>query len=562
VKLNFTPRNPQDLLFRCTMCITLDGKYAIKKINLSVSKYVNLNWVREMHINQEFQQDSSGKYFMNKSEVNADFGLSKNKRAGGIYGSRTIVLKDFVAGQPIEDSMFDGDAVVTLPQTKTTESYLEANRFDSLTVGEASVYKNIDSLTHMKSFRTIAELVTILSSGYVRTGPVEFGPLATFYAFNSVEGFRLRFGGRTRVAPYFSNKLQLEGYGAYGFKDQRWKYYGGITYSLSDRNLFQFPLKYIKFSYLNDTRIPGQELQLLNDNNAFLSFTRGVNNKFLYNQTYRVEWQNETKGHFTSKLIYKNWTQHAAGAWSFEKMENGTKTNVDAIKTSEVSAEFRWAPGEQFYQGKVYRSPIVNNMPIFRMRLAVGLPNFLGGQYDYKYVGLNIQKRFLLSQAGYLDAIVEGGNTFGRVPYPLLTVHRANQTYAYQLASYNLMNFLEFVSDHYASINIDYKLNGFLFNKIPLLKRLKLREAVSFKLLTGGLRKENNPSLTPGLIEFSKTDGISNTYSLDGKPYMEGSVGIMNIFKLLRIDLVKRFNYLDHPNVSKLGIRGWVRFNL
>ena len=560
IKLNFEPRNTSDLLFRGTMFITLDGKYAIKKINLSISKYANLNWVREMHIAQQFQQDSlTNHYYLSKSEVNADFGISKNKRAGGIYGQRSISFKNFETGKPLADSLFDGEAVVTLPQSAATENFLVNNRHDSLSASEARVYKNIDSLVHMKSFKLIAGLIEFVSSGYLHVGPVDFGPAATFYGYNPVEGLRIRFGGRTRIAPYFSDKVQLEGYGAYGFKDQRFKYYGGITYSLTNKNIFQFPVKYVKFSYLNDTRVPGQELQLVNEDNAFLSFTRGINDRFLYNKTYRVEWQNEMKSHFTYTLIYKNWEQEAGGGLNYSRLENGIKQPVSSITASEIAAEFRWAPGEQFYQGKIYRVPIVNKYPIFHWRVAAGISGLLGGEYNYKNLGMSIEKRFFLSQLGFLDVVAETGTTLGKVPYPLLTIHRANQTYAYFIRSYNLMNFLEFVSDHYASLNLDYKLNGFILNKLPLIKKLKWREAVSFKLLAGGLRRENNPNLTPGLVEFSTTNGVSNTYALNGKPYMEGSVGLLNIFKVVRLDLVRRFSYLNNPNVDKWGIRGWVR---
>jgi hypothetical protein len=156
--------------------------------------------------------------------------------------------------------------------------------------------------------------------------------------------------------------------------------------------------------------------------------------------------------------------------------------------------------------------------------------------------------------------ILEGGYIFGRVPYPLLTVHRANQTYAYQLASYNLMNFLEFVSDRYVSLNIDHHFNGFIFNRLPLIKKLDLREVVTAKILYGGVRNENDPSKNPDLYKFPTDNGVPTTFAMDKEPYVEGSVGISNIFKLLRVDVVKRFTYLDHPDIATWGIRGRVRF--
>ena len=166
---------------------------------------------------------------------------------------------------------------------------------------------------------------------------------------------------------------------------------------------------------------------------------------------------------------------------------------------------------------------------------------------------------FYLSILGYADVTIEGGKTFGQVPYPLLDIFRANQTYAYDIYSYNLMNFLEFVGDRYASINIDQHFVGFFFNKIPLFKKLKWREVASLKMVYGGLSEKNNPSLHPSLYQFPVTaTGQPITYALGNTPYTEGSVGIENIFKFVRIDLVHRFTYLDHPDVSPWGIRARV----
>ena len=140
-----------------------------------------------------------------------------------------------------------------------------------------------------------------------------------------------------------------------------------------------------------------------------------------------------------------------------------------------------------------------------------------------------------------------------------MNIHRANQTYAYQLESYNLMNFLEFVSDHYTAIDIDHHFMGLLINRIPLFKKLKWREVASFKAIFGGVRSENDPTKNPSLFKYpTDVNGVPVTYNLNKQPYIEGSVGIGNIFRFFRVDLVKRFSYLDHPLVSPLGVR--VRF--
>jgi hypothetical protein len=226
-----------------------------------------------------------------------------------------------------------------------------------------------------------------------------------------------------------------------------------------------------------------------------------------------------------------------------------------------LALELRWAPNEKFYQGKVYRIPIPGPKPVFSVRVIMGVKGLMSGEYNYQQVALNIAKRVYFSQFGYSDVGIEGSYLFGQVPFPLLSIHRANQTYAFQLNSYNLMNFLEFVSDRYVSINIDHSFNGFFFNKIPLLRRLKWREAFSVKALYGSIRNENDPALHPSLFAFPTDEQeFPATFSLQRGPYVEGSLGVANIFKLFRIDLVKRFTYLNNPNVAEWGIRG--RFRL
>jgi len=185
------------------------------------------------------------------------------------------------------------------------------------------------------------------------------------------------------------------------------------------------------------------------------------------------------------------------------------------------------------------------------------------GDFSYHNLNVNIAKRFYLSQLGYTDVNVEGGYIFGKVPFPLLTIHRANQTYSFQLNSYNMMNFMEFVSDHYAAASVDHYFNGFLFNKIPVIKRLKLREVITGKILYGGVRKENDPFQNASTFQFpvdTKT-GLPATYALSSQPYAEVSAGIANIFKLIRVDLVKRLTFLNNPNVSSWGIRTRVKFD-
>lgn len=559
IRMYFSPRNPNDLLLRGTLFITLDGKYAIQKVNILVSKYANINFVRELKINQDFEKGSNGRYHVSKSDMIADFGLSK--AGGGFVGERTVSYKDFKTDIVLPDSVFAGPRTVMLNDALTkNEQYWDTTRHDSLTRSESKVYGNIDSLKKMPSFKRTLDIATLFLAGYKSLNIFEVGPVSTFYSFNPVEGFRLRLGGRT--TPKLSNRFYTEEYAAYGFKDQKWKYFVSGTYSINNKTIYDFPLHYLRASFQRDTKIPGQELQFVQEDNFLLSFKRGDNNKWLYNDIFRLDYVHELNNHLSYTIGTKYWKQSPAGKeFVYTKLNNGLPYNIPDITTGEASIELRYAPHEQFYQGKLYRIPIINKYPIYRLRFIAGIKGLFGGEYNYQSLNLNIAKRFYLSQFGYTDVSVEGGVLFGKVPFPLLNIHRANQTYTYQLNSYNLMNFLEFVSDHYAALNVDHYFNGFIFNKIPLLKKLKWREVITGKLLVGGLRDENNPNKTPDQLKFPVTDGVTSTFSLSRGPYIEVSAGIANIFKLVRVDVVRRFDYLDHINAVQWGIRGRVKFD-
>lgn len=559
IKIYFTPRNTNDLLFRGNMWVTLDGNYSVEKINMFLSKNVNLNFVRELHIDLDFEKSEDSRYHLSRSNIMADASVTKGSGTG-FFGERTVSYRKFKINQALPDSVYDGPALVKKEKAdKLPDDFWKAGRHDTLTHTESKVYSNIDSLEKMPSFRRTLAIATFLLAGYTSVGPFEIGPAAAFYSFNPVEGFKLRLGGRT--TPKFSKRLYFETYGAYGFKDERWKGFLSTTYSLNNKSIYSFPLNYVRVSYQHDTKIPGQELQFVAEDNFLLSFKRGKNDKWLYNSNFKIDFVKEFDNHLSFSLGYKNWKQEPAGAIIYNKEVNGSLVNVNKLITSEFSGELRWAPKEQFYQGKVYRIPIINKYPIFTLRFIAGVKGLLNSEYNYQNISARFEKRAYMSQLGYSDLVVEGGYIFGKIPYPLMTVHRANQTYAYQLNSYNLMNFQEFVSDRFLGISVDHHFNGLFFNRVPLLKKLKLREVVSVKVLYGGVRDENDPAKDPSLIKYPIFDGSPTTFALNKKPYIEGSVGIANIFKLIRVDLVKRFNYLENPYVASLGVRARFKFD-
>jgi hypothetical protein len=556
VRLSFRPRNPNDLLFRGTMWITLDGRYAIQKLRLLVSKGINFNFVREMRIDQDFTRQQDGRYLLTKSDVLGDFGI--NKKGTGLFGERVVNYIKFNVSNPIPDSVFKGPATVERDSAAIQkDSFWQAYRTDTLTGAEGKVYANVDSLKNMKSFKRLVDWSTLLLAGYKQAGWAEIGPASTFYSFNPVEGFRLRFGGRTTT--HFSNRFYSEAYAAYGFKDQKWKYFLSGTYSLNNKSVYGFPQDYLRVSYQKDIDIPGQQLQFVQEDNFLLSFKRGNNDKWVYNDNFRIQYMKEFRNHLSYNFGFRWWEQTPAGSIAYIKGNNGEA--IQQMTTTELSGEIRWAPHEQFYIGKLYRVPIVNKWPIIDFRWTTGVQGLFRGQYNYQNIDLNFYKRFYESWLGYTDITTDFGYVIGKVPFPLADVHHANQTYAYQLQSYNLMNFLEFVSDHYATAYIDHYFNGFFFNKIPFLKKLKWREVVEAKILYGGLRTENDPNKTADQVKFPLTNGSTQTYALSKTPYIEAGFAIANIFKLVRVDFIKRFTYLNHPDIPTWGIRVRTKFD-
>jgi hypothetical protein len=558
IKLFFEPRNKEDFLFHGDLYITMDSSYAVRKIDMGMNRNINIDWVQEISITQDFEKFGQKGWLISKDEILIDFGLAKNSM--GLYGQRTIFYKDYKINEPLSETIFKGpEKIERFNPSSDSAGFWESNRFVPLTKSEKGIYTTIDSIKKIPAFNRRMNLLTLITTGYLNIGKIEIGPCESFYSYNSVEGSRFRFGARTNTI--FSKKITFDAYAAYGLNDNVLKYFTGFTYSFTPRTIYQFPVKYIRLNYQNDTKIPGQELQFTQPDNIFLSFKRGVDDKLFLNRTFKVEYLNESENHFSYLIGYSFTRQLPEGNLFFNRENYLSSVNsVSYINISELSLNLRYAANESFYQGRLYRFPFPGKDPVIQLNIAGGSKS-INNDFNYLRLQFNISRRYYVSIFGYTDVSLEAGKIFGKVPYPLLFIHRANQTYSYQKNSYNLMNFLEFVSDQYISLNVDHCFNGFIFNKIPLIKKLKFRELVTAKVLYGGLSKTNDPDYQNDLFKFPvDQNSVPLTYALNKQPYAEISVGVSNILKVFRVDLIRRFTFLDHPNVSDYGFR--VQFRL
>lgn len=566
VDLFFAPSNKNDLAFVGNMLVALDSSYAVRKVQMGISKKINLNWVSDLHLEQEFDFFGEGenrRLMLVKDDISMDFQLVKSEKGRSILGHKSVSYKNYTLNNPLPDSLFRTQ-VTTIVDAKSTQrdaNFWSMRRHNPLSKTEVGIFKMVDSIQNVPAFRRTMNVAVLLLAGFKSFGWFDLGPVNTFYSFNTVEGFRPRIGGRTNSR--LAKNILLEGYAAYGFKDEKWKYYGGVTYAFANKKPLAFPMNQITVSYQNETQIPGESLQFVQEDNILLSFKRGVNDKMIYNRAFVMEYVRELQRGLSYTLAFRQVQKSPGGALLFDYQQpgvDGTQYQAE-IATATLGFTIRYAPNEKFYQGKTYRIPIMNKYPIFQLGFQAGVKDVLGGEYNYQTLMARVTKTFYIAPLGISEWTLEGGRVFGTVPYPLLEIHRANQTYSYQLQAYNLMNFLEFASDKYLALNIQHNFGGFFFNKIPLLRRLKWREVLSFKGLYGGLDDKNRPSNSNGLLKFPIDDqGRTVTNTLENRPYIEASVGIANIFKLFRVDYVRRLTYTDLPGVSKWGIRA--RFKL
>lgn len=553
VELSFTPRNKGDLLFEGKLRVTLDGRYAVESCELNVNKQININFMRSLKINLDFKQYLNGRFYLTKSNVAADFGLLKDKGTG-VFGERTVVYSNYKPNSPLPDKFYDGKSLQTaLNPSQADSGYWIHHRPDSLTNKQDHIYARINRLQNMQSFKTASWIASTFTGGYADVGKVLIGPIGSFFSFNKQEGYRFQLAAKT--TPLFNQSVYLDGYAGFGTKDKQAKYDLNTYFSLNKTPPYRYPNDYFKIGYLYDVELPGHNFAVTNEQGTLTSFSTGKTDYWQYSRIFSVAYVKDFENHFSYNLSFRNWNQQAAGTLVYE-LNDADNTIIHNLITTEFDIGLRYAPHEQIIQGTELRHTIHSKYPIFNLQFNHGFKGVMNGDYTYNNIYANIYKRFYFSQLGYSDVTVLGNMITGKVPFPLLSILPANQSIAYDPNAYNQMDYLEFVSDHYVGLNFTQSFNGFFLNKVPLIKHLKWREYLSFKVLYGGLRNENNPLYSKDLYQFPvASNGANGTFALGNVPYLEAGAGIGNIFKFLRIDVIRRFNYLDHPGVSPYGVK-------
>lgn len=571
IHLHFLPNNQQDFGFRGDIYILADSSYQVKRCELTIPKKSDVNFVENMKIVQEFTQLPDSTWVLSVDDMLAEIKLASFIKEAAVI--RTTRLTDY-AFDPLPKQLFKGKAkdVKEADAMMRDEAFWNKYRQVSLTKSESKMDAFVNNLAQIKGFKYIIFGLKALIENFVETGnpsKVDIGPINTMLTSNPVDGLRTRISAQTtaKLNPHWF----ASGYFARGWKSEKNYYKADLTYSFNKKEYLprEFPKRTLTLSSTYDIMAPSDKFMKTDKDNVFTSFKWSKVDKMMFYNRQEIKYEREEDWGFKTTLGFKAEENEGALGLNFTPLSQYSQKFTDGngsvmpysnkFRTSEFHAEFRFAPGETFINTKQRRLKINLDAPVFTLRHTVGIKGFLGGDYRYNYTEASIYKRFWMKSWGKIDCYLKGGIQWNQVPYPLLIMPETNLSYIIQDETFELIDNMEFLNDRFASLYISWDFNGKIFNRIPLLKKLKWREYVGFRCLWGGLSDKNNPFLEQNansdiLMLFPEGCRIMDSK----KPYYELSVGIHNIFKLIHVEYVRRLNY-HYENTHKDGVRFMVR---
>lgn len=557
IDLEFVPFNTQNLGFEGHLYIANDSTYSIKRIEMYAPKESQLNYVDNLRIEQEFEQQKNGIWMLSKESMAVE--LSVIQGINGLYGEVNKYYTDFSFDEAPKQVYSLPAATMISPEA---EQYplisLEKYRIKGMTPQERNLTNMMEELHQKKAFNMIGIFIDIVSTGYFPTrlkdNKIELGKVGSLASHNGVEGWRFRLGFRTTAN--VSDHWYFSAYGAYGLKDEKFKYYGDIRYSFNKRKEFidEFPMNNIGISYKYDLEYNGLFSLLQSQDNILLSLNRGGDDMMSYIKQLSVFYQKEFLNDFSYELRFDRKNEEPAGKLNFFQEIDNQMVSIPDITTSTLGIRLRYSPGQKFYQDRGNRVRVSLDAPIFTFQQKIGFKDIFGADYNVHASEFNFQKRFWLSAYGNVTADLSAGKVWNKAPFPLLFTPNANTSYLITNNAFSMLDVMEFINDQYAAMLLTYQANGWILNRIPLVKKLKLREVFSFRSIWGGLTDKNNPALNSDVFLFpTEANGTPISSKMDNKPYMEATFGLENIFRILRVDYILRLSYRDKPNIHKHG---------
>jgi hypothetical protein len=460
-------------------------------------------------------------------------------KALGFYGHRTTTYHNYVFDQPKADEFYSAatNVIVENDASRRDATWWERNRPDSLEVKEKKIYERVDSIKKVPAYKRYEKLGYLLGTGYWRSGRFDIGPIYKFISFNSIEGVRLRIGGRT--TNIFSKKLKLEGHVAYGTQDRSIKYGFGMQYMLNKN-----PRRSIGLSYKYDMEQLGQDPNAFSEDNFFASFfRRNPANKLTMVREYKVYYEHEWFTGFSNTVRFIRREVFPLGDEKFIINDNGSQYIDNSLVSNEIQLYTRFSFREKYFYGDFERMAIGTKYPVLELLYGYGIPGFPGSDVEYHRVQFRIKHWFNVGNFGWSKYVLETGKIWGTLPYPFLKIHEGNETLLYYAGASNMMDYYEFISDTYATLYYTHHFDGLFLNHIPLMRKLKWREVIQGRAVWGSLSDKNKA--------YSVFPANSGDVT---KPYFEAGVAIENIFRVGRIDAIWRLSHLDGPDVDRFRI--------
>ena len=536
-ELSFKPRTLQSPTFRGKLWVE-GGSYAVTKIDLQLSEKANINFVNNFKYAVEFAKTGE-KWTPKNEQIVLDVDIQKNPKSKkiGVIARKNNFYEDFTFEKTANIKIQASERIsVRDDAMNKDEKFWENSRPIELQKRELGIYKMVDSIKHVPLYKTTSEYIYMFYYGYRDLGKIELGQYYSFYSSNPVEGNRFKFGARTTMK--FNPKLRLNGYAAYGSKDQEYKYSGGFEYYFSKK-----PKDYLSIQYKHDYEIFGKSKNAFMIDNVLNSLlNRSPFNKLNMVNRLEINYEKEWIPNFTNKFSF-NRSQFYSGP--FVKFEAPSGDIIPSYRVSELSLNTRYAPNEYYMQDGYERSTFENSRPIFNLGMSMGIKGMLGGQFNYYKLEAQINQKLLTNPFGYTYYTIQAGKIWGDVPFPMMKIHEGNDTYAYDFYAFNMMNMQEFVSDTYVSLFLEQHFQGYFLNKIPLFRRLKWRELAGVRSLIGSY----DPTQHTTMLFPTGMKGLQNN------PYTEFSLGLENVFKVFKLVGIWRYNKLDQTK-SRFGVVG------
>jgi hypothetical protein len=546
----FTPRRKGESTFEGD-CWVQDSTWAIQKMNLRLGKEANVNFLNKLNLIQEYKLINDSTWFLSKDKFVADIAPLGNEKLSFI-GRKTTTYEDIVVNNSLVLAELEKnkilEEIIVPPEVATVaDSIWTGLRHEELSGTERSIYKMIDTLTNLASFKRLTRTLNFIGTGYLDVGKFQIGPWQNWIYSNAIEGIRLRFDANTTGK--FSKTIQFHGYAAYGFGDQKWKGEFDVLYLLK-----KHPRTYFYASYLNDFDYGQNYYDEISTDNIFALAIRkiGVPIKYIKLQEERFDLFKEWNSGFSILTSLKhrqyNPLQNLPTKIFFESA-SGTP-----LAGFEASVRFRYAFLERFLESSFSRTSLGSPYPIIELKYSRGISGVLHSSYNYNKLSAGISNTSKIAPLGNIYFNAFGGRTFGSLPYMFLDVAPGNEIHYYNKYAFNLMNRYEYIHDRYLGFNIEHNFGSGLFRYIGLTRKLKFRQFWTAKGLWANLSDANK-----------KINFVNNApfKSLDGKTYIELGTGVDNIFRILRMDFIWKVLPAEDDKVPdmRFGVFGSFRFS-